>query len=35
MSSITEKRMKDFDRNVRNEATAIFIDGYFKDLSFL
>lgn len=34
MSSIMVKRMKDFDRDVRNDATAVFIDGYFKGLSF-
>ncbi|RNA67638.1 GNAT family N-acetyltransferase [Alteribacter keqinensis] len=34
MEKVTIKRMDDFERDVREEAAAVFIDGYYKDLSF-
>lgn len=28
------KRMADYDHDIRNEAASVFVDGYYKDLSF-
>lgn len=31
---ILVKRIADYDHDVRNEAASVFVDGYYKDLSF-
>ncbi|WP_327204810.1 hypothetical protein [Paenibacillus sp. DMB20] len=28
------KRMADYERDVRDEAAEVFVDGYYKELSF-